>query len=264
MLELTARELLYAASQLGAQTFFGLPDPFFGLDENEIKQELVEIQLSLSEKGYATVGFDDVFTLKPDASEIISVCAHCDRYITADFDYPDGRQERLLFYFLDDKVVELIPLDNSVTLRLIDLADVPGRIWEGMEWPVDGEEEPLPNDMAGSIPCVALTEAESLLESDLPGAIALLKNQGCSDRLAEVLLDGLQRKVGYFTVCFADMKARTLAYTICIHASAGSVLITQVDDDDERWAFAPVDGEGVHRALSKLCGEGGSLAYEGV
>jgi hypothetical protein len=266
-LTLTAQELFYLAAHLGAQTLFGLPDPFFGMEEDEIARELVAIQLALTKKSYATMGFDDAFALKEGVSRLVEVCAHCDRYLTADFDFPDGRQTSLLYYGLGSQAAELLAEEDMLVLRWIDGGDIPRRVWTEMDWPPEEAPEP-PGDASGSPPwakaqpfAVAgdiayadITRAHKLAEEDTESAASHLINAGCPEALARVLLNGFQKKSGYYAVCAADMDARTMEHGVYIAGASGAVAIRPLDEyEEEKWSFAPVDASAVQASLRGLC-----------
>ena len=40
---MSARELLFAGAQLGADRFFGIPDPFYGMTEDQILSEIPKL-----------------------------------------------------------------------------------------------------------------------------------------------------------------------------------------------------------------------------
>ena len=248
VLELTARELLFAASRLGAQTFFGLPDPFFGMDEADIAGELVELQLSLEKKGYASMGFDDVFKLSSKAEELIAVCANCERYIVADLGSPDGVYKNLLFYALEDKAVAVYPKDGDLTLRTVEPSGVAGLIWEEMFWP----------EVKGATPAAAhrlsfacIVEAQNRAGNDPVSASNLLKEEGCPAQLAEILLCGLRRKAYFYSISMADLKGSRFEHLICVCTKANGVLLTASDADC--WDIRSIDGVQLRGLLAHLC-----------
>ena len=52
-LNLSPRELLFIAALLDATEFMGVSDAFFGMEDDEIQQEMMLLQTSLEKKGYA-------------------------------------------------------------------------------------------------------------------------------------------------------------------------------------------------------------------
>ena len=48
--ELNAREIMYLSALAGATELIGIPDGFYGMDELEIKQEILKIQSQLESK----------------------------------------------------------------------------------------------------------------------------------------------------------------------------------------------------------------------
>lgn len=76
---MTPKELLVLASKLGAITFYGLQDPFRGMNRAEIKTSIPQLQQQAERRGLAVMGFEQDFTVAPEAAELITICTKCER-----------------------------------------------------------------------------------------------------------------------------------------------------------------------------------------
>ncbi|MDD4729783.1 MAG: hypothetical protein PHN55_13680, partial [Dysgonamonadaceae bacterium] len=97
-IELNAREILYLSALAGATEFIGIPDGFYGMDELEIKQEILKIQSELERRGYAQADFDGNFNPNAEVMQVIQICAMCEKYISVDKISALSNPEKLLFY----------------------------------------------------------------------------------------------------------------------------------------------------------------------
>jgi hypothetical protein len=262
VLNMSARELLFAASKLGAEVFFGLPDPFFGLDETDITQELIDLQLSLERKGYASMGFDDAFKLSPKAEKLVSTCVYCERYIVADFIPPGGEHKNLVFYFREEKAVAVSHEKDGLVLRTIEPSDTAGQLWQEMSWPKDIEN--AANSPAYRISYEGIARAQSIAGSDSAGAAKLLLEEGCPELLAKVLVDGFRRDAHFYSISVSDLKMKKFEYIACVCTkSEGVVLASLNDGDDDSWGVRITSDSQLKTLLEQLCEgtflEGGSL-----
>ncbi len=249
-MELTAKELLFVAAQLGAENFFGLPDPFFGMDEDEIGRELCSIQLTLVEKGHASIGFDSAFDLLPAAAELVSICSGCDRCILTDLLFRGDAQKSLRFYLCGERAAQLIVGGEQLTLCQIDPAEIAKRICEAMDWHEQEESGAEENRLLSFL---VLSEAQRMAQRDPERAAALLRQEGCSDRMVKILLEGFQKKADYHTVSVADLQDRSLDHLVCIRAAAGSVRISPLYDEAESWKISSFGVQGLQTALHSFC-----------
>jgi len=242
VLQLTARELLFAASELGAETFFGLPDPFFGMDENDIAQEIVELQLTLEKKGYASLGFDRTFKLLPKTTKLIEVCANCERYIVADFVAPDGEYKNLLFYFLGDKAVSVLPSGSELMLKTIEPPDAITQIWAQIFWP-QGEK----TGVSFKLSFESIKRAQQ-------GADDILKKEGCPQPLADILISGFKQTTHFYSISMTDLAAGRFENITCICTEHDGVVLIPLDDIENNWEVRAMDSTALCKLLEEVLG----------
>ena len=250
-LTLTAKELLFAAAKLGAPVFYGLPDPFFGMDDEEIRRETLALPLALEHKGYASVGFDDAFVLRPEAEELVSVCALCDRYIMAELTSPGGSVKNLLFYLSGSKTAELLLNGEELTLLPFNVDGIARRIWAEMGLP---EAEGHPCAGSFTLPYDKLATVKEMAAADPGKAAASLREDGCSDHLAKILLDGFTMRADYHSIRSVDLKNRKLDHLVCVHTDAGALRLTPAQDKtEETWELSSIGVGELKELLNALC-----------
>lgn len=81
---MSAKELLYAGAQLGADRFYGIPDPFYPMTQQQLLGEIPRLQSALEKRGLASMGFDGSFTLKEEVRALVGPCAGCRTYLLLD------------------------------------------------------------------------------------------------------------------------------------------------------------------------------------
>ena len=257
---MTAKELVFAASHLGTQNFYGLPDPFYGMEDGEIVREVTQLQLSLTQKGIADMGFDDDFSITSKASELISVCADCSAYVTAEFESPGGKTEYLVFYYSDGKAAQVRASGDDLTLEMVAADAVAGLLWAELCPP---NREDLPSDAPAVTPAVIsfdiLTQAQNKSETDLSGAAALLCAEGCPEPFAQILIGGLTRTAGFCSIHSMNMQADTFDSMLFIRSNAGVICLLPFDAPEETfWEILPASGDKVRKRVSELCDFSGS------
>lgn len=230
-LTLTAQELLFAGAQLGAKTFFGLPDPFYGMTLEEIRQEIGQMQVSLEKKGYAEMGFDDAFTLKPEVSAMVEACAKCLCYLLVRLTPPGKKAWQLLIYAGEAGLVEVDAKGEELKLNWIDQKTVSNKIL--------AEIRPVA-DNGSEVSTVVVKQAElaqaQSLAIDEPGkALELLESQGCPSETATLLVQGFRHEAGRYVFCKSDFQTRTLDEMILLQSEGGAVCLTLENVDEDLW-----------------------------
>jgi len=174
---------------LEAVEFLGVSDAFFGMSELEMQQELLAIQSSLEQKGYAETDFDGNFTLTNEIRNAINICANCDTFIVVENTEQIGMSSRKLFYVKDSSIIqlcesnkntEIIPIASFDELNKLIIEDI---IWKCTITQFTGMVTIL-NSIIEKIKC-------SLGGFDPSEGNELLKINGCNNQLADTICRGL-------------------------------------------------------------------------
>ena len=195
---LSPRELLFISALLEAAEFLGVSDAFFGMDDTEIQQELMNLQSSLEEKGYAEMDFDGSFTLKDDVSEMVDICANCDMFIVVDKNKVNQPQLRDLYYAKSGNIVRLSEsVDGNILTLIPDINSLIEHISQGMEFRNTGVSSLKDLNITNEVLAGAKSKAES---SDQPGSVKILMENGCDELSAKTIINGLIGKSDYYAV----------------------------------------------------------------
>ena len=246
---LSTKECLLAAARLGASKFFGLPDPFYGMTVDEIRRESGELQLSLEKKGYAEVGFDDTFALKPEAASLVGTCANCQSYLMVQLLAPGEKERQLLIYAGEEGLVAADVRGHEVTLRRIGEEAVAGRVLSEIRPAASGSGA----KSAARVRQADLAEAQSLAIDEPSKAAELLDSWDCPAEISALLIQGFRREAGRYVFFRTDLRERTLTEMIAVQGADGAVCMRLEDMDEDLWNAEFLPSGITAETLGELC-----------
>lgn len=224
MLSLSDKELIFLAVMLGENNFYGIKDPFRGMEEKEIWAEIPDIQLGLEKKGYVNLKFDDSVAIKPEVQNLISVCSQCEKYLIIDSIMYGKLQNKCILYLRDEKAVVLKQNVSGWEVKSVK--------------PVDFILE-LQDKLAAQSGKFSELNETILLEQDILAqvsqqtddkqALDILQNAGCSLDMVEVLLAGVRRNCTYCSVQIFDIKAKSIQTLNCLFSEQGNLQIVPLE-----------------------------------
>ena len=195
---LSPRELLFIAALLDAREFMGVPDAFFGMEESEMQQEMMALQSSLEERGYAEMDFDGSFTLSEDVMGIVDICANCDTFIVVDKNKSKQEPLRELYYAKAGRLVKLSEGSDGNALTFVaGMDELLEHISQDMEWMASSTGLLKNVKVANAVLAEAKEKATS--SNHLSGTNILIEN-GCDQISAEMIVSGLVGASDYFAV----------------------------------------------------------------
>lgn len=252
---LSTKECLLAAAKTGAKKFFGLPDAFLGMTAAEIRQEREELQLSMEKRGYAEVGFDNAFVLKPAAAELIGLCTGCDSYLLAQYIVPGNRKRQLVLYAGQDGFACARLCGDDVTLGRAEESVLPQMLLEEVRPTASGSAPPV----SARVKQEDLARVQHLAMDDPASAAEGLTGRGCPAQIAAVLVQGFRMEAGRFAFFRTDLQKRTLRQMIVLQSGDGAVCMTLADEDEDLWDAQYLPDGVTAEVLEPLCprkGEG--------
>jgi len=254
-ISLSPRELLYIAALLDATEFMGISDAFFGMDDEEIGQEVTMLQTSLEAKGYAQPDFDGGFTIKEDVLEIVDICANCDTFVVVDKNKVDKPQLRALYYAKSGNIV-MLKEDKGANI-LIPISGVDSllaHIMKDIQWQSSVEASIQSVTISSAILSEAKAEASGF---DSSKGVEVLMQSGCDELSATMIMDGLSGKTNYYSVIITVFEGeREGVYnTMLIDTPNGIYKLASITDGDEDTVqFDPITVEQAQTILSDLVG----------
>ncbi len=248
------KELLFAGAQLGAGSFYGIPDPFYGMTQEQVFAQIPSLQAALERRGLASMGFDGVFSLTPAAAALVGPCVRCRRYLLVRRTGAEGGQQTALLYLDGERAVEADCRGEEVTLRAAEgpCADwLAGRLG-------------LAADTGAGEPCRALLGRQALADAraaaidDPQRAADALRAAGCCEAAAALLVAGFRRQAEFDLLVRADLDARTLDHAMAVRDPQGALWLTLEDEPADLWLAEYLPGGLDIGRLRGLCGEGGA------
>lgn len=250
-IELNAREILYLSALAGATEFIGIPDGFYGMDELEIKQEILKIQSELERRGYAQADFDGNFNPNAEVMQVIQICAMCEKYISVDKISALSNPEKLLFYVCNNRIIKVKAISDIFELTSVNPADINLYILEHINW-ITQDENDAGNKVV--IPQSLLTQVKGSIEnvSAKTGPDVLYK-AGCNNIQAQIIYNGLSGTSNYYSVIIVDFNSEEndVISIMVINSKSGSMELIPVDTGGkEAVAFNTIDYEAFKWKLS--------------
>ena len=251
--ELNAREILYLSALAGATEFIGIPDGFYGMDELEIKQEILKIQSELEGKGYAQADFDGNFNPNDEVMEAVRTCALCEKYISVDKISESSSPAKLLFYFYNNKIIKVRSISDIFELTAVNSANINSYILEHINWITQGEKN------AGSkvvIPQSLLAQVKDSTENfSAKTGVEELHKSGCDNIQAQIIYSGLTGTSNYYSVIIVDFNSEEndVQSIMVINSKSGSLEILPVDrDEKEAVTFHTIDYDTFKNKLTNI------------
>ena len=248
-IELSASELIFMASYLGADEFYGIPNPFFGMSERETQAALADAQVSLAEKRYAELDFDGNFSPGGALEHLASVCSNCDCYVSVNIMEYGNAQTPVCFYFWEGSVAKLSGGDvlklesfatGQVESELLALAEkyAPARC--------DPAQEPV------SVPLSAVTKAQVESDEAEKQCVALVSS-GCPRYFAGILAAGLQSQADYCSLVLTDFVDKRVDSIIWLRAGDGALRMVPVEAGGaDCWALSQIDARSMQEAITAM------------
>lgn len=251
---LSTKECLLAAAKSGAKKFFGLSNPFFGMTGEAVRQEIGELHLSMGKKGYAEVGFDDVFTLRPEVAELIGLCTNCDSYLLTQFIIPGEQKKQLVIYAGKDGFAHAHICGDNVTLDRLEEEMILQVLLNEIRPAATGSGESYGTQMRQS----DLARLQSLAIDDPATATNQLTGQGCPHLIAALLVQGFRKEAMRCSFFHTDLQKRTLTQMIALQSEDGAVCMTLEDADEDLWNARYFPGGITAEVLEVLCPQKGA------
>ena len=227
-ISMSSKELLVLASKLGAMTFYGLQDPFRGMSRAEIKASIPQLQIQAEKRGLAIMGFEQEFTVEANAADLISICANCERYITVDVMASGKHQPREVVYSNRGNTVILQDYTEEVTLQRADANAIQNLIYqqyftEQVEKSPQGQAIRIPTTLLGKLRILGGSGGEQL------------KEYGCSEEMADAIMQGLSNQCTYLSMVCVDLQKRSCLSLLCLLSDFGIVRLWLENDAGDEY-----------------------------
>ncbi len=202
-MKFSAQELYVMAATAGKGKMFGIPDGFAWTPDEEIPAARQRIKDALLDEEILAMDFDGKISVTPDYAELVNVYCDCKKCLTVNRQKAEGESEDVIFWQGNGKLYRAEVLEEDYVFSEIDdlsaEAELTQNNWSTISTAKDAE---------AVIPQIALTKAKRYgMQGDTEETLRILKQNGADDRLAAVLMDGLQEKAQYLGLLLMDIRS---------------------------------------------------------
>lgn len=251
-IQLTPKELVYVASILGAKEFFGIPDPFFGMDRGEIAACVNTIQSDLNKKGVLDMDFSGAVRVCEPVADLVKKCAFCDAYALGAFQVESGI-ESLVVYFKNQEVIFLTLRDSTLCVHSADIKEVISKISSILG------RETLGSSVTSSKAKSSFTyqTIEKLRKLAIAGNDTAAKKkmvaEGIDEAIGKVFLGSFHADAKLYTLVVTNFVADQVDLLLCIDYH-GSLVCVEKDrnSNTDEWIAEEVSGKEFVRYMEDL------------
>jgi len=252
-IKMNEKELVYIASLLGAKEFFGLRDPFFGMDQSEIAAAISEMQVALDLNGLLEADFLGGVQVSQKARALIEPCAFCDAYALGEYQ-EQGVAKRFTVYFRGETTVLLTTEANSAVLSFCTAADICRMLAQALEGTCPPSADVSNNEQCRFSYVIVEQARMMALRGDVGSARDKMLTSGLSPSIADAFLssfiDGSTRSAFVVT----NFKENKVDSILCISKLDKLICITRdrSRDDGNDWVTTEMTNEQYLRCLENL------------
>lgn len=237
VIRLTTKELVYLASNTGANEFFGISDPFFGMDLNEISYAVECLKQSLDKKGYMLINFDGSSSMNKDVASLIDICVECNGYITVDT-FKDAKRINRTIYIGNEDLAMLSIDGENAELCKASLTDVECEITKFLAISTTTTES-----KSFIVPQRVINSAREAIEKGSTNKATKILAAVCdSEAILSVIVKGLIHKALISFSVATDLNRNKVKSAILIEGDSRAVLISDAEySEDMLWTIKMAD-----------------------
>lgn len=246
---LTPQELLYCAAQTGAQRFFGIDDPFYAMEPEEIRAAIPRLQQSLEQKGVARLGFDDSFALVPQVAALMDICTGCTGYLLLKCTQQQTAHT-VRVYWKEDKAVIATDTQGGIALAETPVQTLAEQLTQLLpDAGTDGE-----TGETIRLTYALLSEVQKKAADDAAAARQLLMDQGATEDLAQRLVHSFSDATRA-VLCKCDLQRRSLDTAVLLFDRQGVVCMLPADVEEQIWQVKPLSREDTKAVVAEFLQE---------
>ena len=251
-IQLTPKELVCVASILGAKEFFGIPDPFFGMDRGEIAACVNTIQSDLKKKGILDMDFSGAIRVCEPVADLVKKCAFCDAYALGTFQAESGL-ESLVVYFKDQEMILLTSMGSTLYVRPAEMKEVLSHI-TGILGEAIISPKTAPSKGKSSFTYQTMERLRKLaISGDDAAAKKEMITAGFNEAISNVFLGGFHSDAKLYTMVVTNFAADQVDLLLCIDCHGSLVCIERNRNaNSDEWIAEEVSGKELVQYLEDL------------
>ena len=247
-MELSAKELMYAAALSEAKYIWGISDPFLGESPEDVNRQIKELQKSLVAKGYASEGFEESFQLNKECRELVSSCCDCEQLFGLEIQQSSVEPKQLFCYRKGEELTLLQGEEKQLTLERVNGEGIPEKCREMLT----SEEGDVRNPVEGMVTVKLIEEAKAT--GNREQAERLLAENGVCKEIAEVIGATIIGRVRTIRIYLQDTKARTREDLLLLWTEKGILEITEdIQQAEETWRLRSMEGDEILQMIAEKC-----------
>ena len=249
---LSSGELVYVASVLGAKEFFGVSDPFFGMNPGEIAACLSKIQSDLNERGILEMDFSGNVQVCQSVADVVRKCAFCDAYALGAFQ-ADGGTEAMTVYFKDQAMILLTAQDDTLCVRAAEMEEVVSAISTllgeqtlGLTGASCKVRSSFHNQTIETLRQLVMAGKDTEAEKEMHKA-------GIDEAIGKVFMDSFRSGARLYSLVVTSFAANRVDVLLCITSHASLVCIEKDENPDTNgWIASTASGKEVVQGMKEL------------
>ena len=215
-ISISITELVVLAGFVSKKYFYGISDPFFGMEPNEILSASESAKPLLDKKGLISYNFDGTIEITEKGQELIDRTLNASVYLFFDGLIDGDKQDRILYYKKADKETLCLYQGTDINIKegtLSDCVNCVRKIY------FDKNVNSKKVDTKFICKIDSLKEIVEFIDEqkDEMSLIDLkelskkkLINLGCDNEIANIIIDGLFRSCSYLSFMAGSVKERNL------------------------------------------------------
>lgn len=237
-MEISIKELMYAASVLGADHFWGIGDPFRGMNPQDIFKEWQALPKSLADKGYAKMGFEDSVRLTKECSQLVGICKDCEQILGLEINQCAKSPAYLLCYRKENTLCLLQCKGGNAKLEEVSGEELLARFEEEFGW---GRQEEMVL-VESAVPVKLIEEARA--KENATQAVEMLLQKGVAKKIAEIIGETIIGRVRTIRIYLHDIAAETRDAKIILWTEKGCLEMESLwDSGEEIWTLRTISKE---------------------
>ncbi len=246
---LSDEELIYMSALIGADNLWGLADPFQNCADAEIPFELLRIQDQLIQIGVVKATPDGYLYPSEELLGILKHCMNSEKVYVFNSSMSTSDNVQLRF-FEHSGVLIRYSFRNKAELSQInrELAFQEIRALFGDAEPITETDLSLVTGVTRLRRMGSLSRQHFLFE---------LKNCGCEDSLATLIVDGLQGKSEFCSLLAYERKGGSETLTgklVTLRFASGNLIVTPEKGDINSVRFSRLRGDKLNSAIENIIG----------
>lgn len=247
-IHLKEKELLYVSMLSNVDNIWGIRDPFKDMDEDSIRMDVLRMQMSLLQKGYAVSEEDAQFTIIPELSDLIRQCAQSKLIFLFSTDEME-HSNHVLRYFASDNVIIRFMFKREASFGKVSKEQMYQELVDSF------------GEGAVAVPKDCLITSSSRLKRlgslSRNRFIQELKDLGCEDELSTLIADGLQGNSSFrILLCFKtgdSLQGTPIDKIVSIHSPGGNLIAKSFwESNPDTVCFMRMDRTQLQKDLQRI------------